>query len=370
MPYPIIPIFDQRLPKVMQSHGQPSNPPTDLLQDLLGRALRELRISVTDRCNFRCRYCMPRETFHTEHAFLGPSQLLSFDEITQLAAALTSLGVEKIRLTGGEPLLRKNLETLIASLGDLRTIHGKPLDLALTTNGSALRHQARALRAAGLRRITVSLDAMDEAVFQRMSDAASSSARQVLQGIDAAVQAGFEQIKVNMVVQRGVNDDQILPMARHFRRMPISLRFIEYMDVGGSLGWHMAHVVPSTEVLECLRNEFELEPLAPQSPSETAQRWRHAQGGGEIGLISSVTQAFCGECTRARLSPEGQLYLCLFAHQGHDLRQLLRSGRNHDEITAAIQAIWSGRADRYSQLRGQDSLTQRLPKVEMHYIGG
>lgn len=365
-----IPIVDQRLPELLQPLSSPAEQLADRVQDLLGRALRELRIAVTDRCNFRCRYCMPRETFHAEHAFLGPSELLSFYEITQLAAAFTSLGIEKFRLTGGEPLLRKNLETLIASLSDLRTTHGKPLDLALTTNGSALRHQARALRAAGLRRITVSLDAMDEAVFQRMSDAASSSVRQVLQGIDAAVQAGFEQIKVNMVVQRGVNDDQILPMARHFRHTSIILRFIEYMDVGGSLGWNMAHVMPSGEVLQHLRNEFELEPVAPQSPSETAQRWRHADGGGEIGLISSVTQAFCGECTRARLSPEGQLYLCLFAHQGHDLRQLLRSGRNHDEVTAVIQAIWSRRADRYSQLRGQDSPTQGLSKVEMHYIGG
>ena len=370
MPYPVIPIFNQGLLEVQPPLGRPSNQPADRAQDLLGRALRELRISVTDRCNFRCRYCMPRETFHADHAFLGPSQLLSFDEITQLTAAFTSLGVEKIRLTGGEPLLRKHLEILIASLSGLRTIHGKPLDLALTTNGSALRYQARALRAAGLRRITVSLDAMDEAVFQRMSDAASSSARQVLQGIDAAVQAGFEQIKVNMVVQRGVNDDQILPMARHFRQTAIILRFIEYMDVGGSLGWNMAHVMPSADVLQRLRHEFNLEPLAPQNPSETAQRWRHADRGAEIGLISSVTRAFCSECTRARISPEGQLYLCLFAHQGHDLRQLLRSGRNHDELTAAIQAIWSGRADRYSQLRGQDSPTQGLPKVEMHYIGG
>ncbi len=341
------------------------------LQDSLQRPLKDLRISVTDRCNFRCRYCMPREVFDAHHVFLPQGELLSFEEITRLARVFVNLGVEKIRLTGGEPLLRKHLERLIAALSALRTPAGQPVDLTLTTNGALLARKARDLRAAGLQRITVSLDALDEALFKHMNDADFAVA-QVLEGIEAAQQAGLYPIKVNMVVQRGTNDAQILPMAHHFRQRGISLRFIEYMDVGNTNGWNMAQVLPSAEVLARLRSEFELTPLSPAAPGETAQRWRYADGGGEIGLISSVTQAFCGECTRARLSTEGQLYLCLFAHQGHDLRALLRGGLDDDTLHGTLAALWSQRSDRYSALRGAQGQgpDKGAPRVEMHYIGG
>jgi cyclic pyranopterin phosphate synthase len=370
----VIPLLDQRrtvarpsLPPVGDRPPPLDGPP----QDTLGRPLKDLRISVTDRCNFRCRYCMPREVFDASHVFLPQAELLSFEEITRLAGVFVGLGVEKIRLTGGEPLLRKHVETLVHSLSELRTPTGRPVDLTLTTNGSLLARKAQALREAGLQRITVSLDALDEALFRRMNDADFSVA-QVLDGIEAAQQAGLRPLKVNMVVQRGVNDHQILPMARHFRHCGVTLRFIEYMDVGSTNGWNLDQVLPSAEVLARLRTEFELAPLSPSAPGETAERWGHADGSGEIGLISSVTQAFCGDCSRARLSTEGRLYLCLFASEGHDLRALLRDGRcGDDELHRAVAGLWSQRADRYSALRGAASGPQDgPPRVEMHYIGG
>ncbi len=346
-----------------------------LLQDALGRPLRDLRISVTDRCNFRCSYCMPKQVFDKDYEFLPHSSLLSFEEITRLARVFVAHGVQKIRLTGGEPLLRRHIEGLIEMLSELRTPQGQPLDLTLTTNGSLLARKAQSLRAAGLQRVTVSLDGLDDAVFQRMNDVGFPVA-EVLQGIEAAQAAGLGPIKVNMVVKRGVNEDQILPMARYFKGRGITLRFIEYMDVGASNGWRMDEVLPSREVLSRLNEVFEMQPLSAAAPGETAERWGYADGEGEIGLISSVTQAFCGDCNRARLSTEGKLYTCLFAHRGHDLRQLLRSPSNTDaDLSAAIAQIWGSRADRYSQLRSAMSAdpasthaTER--RVEMHYIGG
>ena len=365
MRHPVIPLLDVRWPTPPPILEHNPAPPTDQL----GRPLRELRISVTDRCNFRCTYCMPREVFSANHAFLPQPDLLTFEEITRLAKLFVAQGVEKIRLTGGEPLLRKNLESLIESLVSLRTASGLPLDLSLTTNGSTLPTKARALKAAGLQRITVSLDALDAKVFHQMTDS-HFTPDDVLRGIDAAQKAGIDSIKVNMVVQRSVNAQQILPMARHFRHSGIVLRFIEYMDVGSTNGWNLSQVVPSAEVIQQLQQEFDLIETPARHPSETARRWRYQDGGGEIGLISSVTQAFCNACTRARLSPNGQLYLCLFGHQGHDLRTLVRDGRTDDQISTAIASIWSQRSDRYSLQRGQAALADRPPKIEMHYIGG
>jgi GTP 3',8-cyclase len=346
-------------------------PATGAALDQLQRPLRDLRISVTDRCNFRCAYCMPRAAFGPEHLFLPSAQLLSFEEITRSARLLVDVGITKIRLTGGEPLLRKNLDALVAMLNVLRTPQGKTLDLSLTTNASLLARQAQALKNAGLQRLTVSLDALDDATFRRMNDADFSVA-QVLHGIDAAHRAGFEHIKVNMVVQRGVNDHQIEPMAQHFRGSGMVLRFIEYMDVGSTNGWQMDQVLPSAQVLERLLAIAPLEALEPHTLSETAQRWRWKDGSGEIGLISSVSRAFCQHCTRLRLSTEGQLYLCLFAHQGHDLRALLRNPDcSDDEIKAALSQLWSERADQYSALRGAAAgAVKTMQPVEMHYIGG
>jgi cyclic pyranopterin phosphate synthase len=349
--------------------------PAGVLLDTRQRPLRDLRISVTDRCNFRCTYCMPREVFGAQHVFLPQSDLLSFEEITRLATVFVAHGVQKIRLTGGEPLLRKHLERLIEMLSGLRTPAGERLDLTLTTNASLLAQKAQALKDAGLQRITVSLDAMDDAIFRRMNDA-DYAVSSVLRGIDAAQQAGLAPIKVNMVVQRGVNDGEIVPMARHFRGSGVALRFIEYMDVGQSNGWRMDQVLPSSEVLARLQAVFPLQPLDAQQPGETAQRWRHADGQGEIGLISSVTRAFCGDCNRARLSTEGKLFLCLFAHQGHDLRGLLRAGHSDAEVASRVAALWAQRQDRYSELRSeqaagpQDPAAPASPRVEMHYIGG
>jgi len=345
--------------------------PTGLLSDRLGRPLRDLRISVTDRCNFRCSYCMPKDVFDRDYVFLPHSSLLSFEEITRLARIFVAHGVEKIRLTGGEPLLRKGLETLVAMLSELRTVHGRPLDLTLTTNGSVLARKARALAAAGLRRITVSLDALDDATFQRMNDVGFPVA-DVLAGIEAAQSAGLGPIKVNMVVKRGTNDHQIVAMARHFRNSGIVLRFIEYMDVGASNGWRMDEVLPSAQVLERLQAEWPLEPLEATASGETAERWRYVDGGGEVGLISSVTRAFCRDCNRARLSTEGKLFLCLFATSGHDLRALVRQGRSEAEISSALGEIWAGREDRYSELRSAQAADagSGRRKVEMHYIGG
>lgn len=351
---------------------------TGFLPDGLGRNLRDLRISVTDRCNFRCNYCMPKDVFDKDYPYLPHASLLSFEEITRIARQFARHGVEKIRLTGGEPLLRKNLEVLIAQLATLRTVEGNPLDLTLTTNGSLLARKATALKAAGLHRVTVSLDGLDDAVFRRMNDVDFPVA-DVLDGINAAQEAGLGPIKVNMVVKRGTNDQEILPMARHFKGSGIVLRFIEYMDVGATNGWRMNDVLPSADVIQRLQSELPLVALEPAHPGETAQRWGYADGSGahdtlagEIGVISSVTQAFCGDCNRARLSTEGLLYLCLFANHGHDLRSLVRSGAGDEDLASAIGHIWTGRKDRYSELRGQmqEDTSPSTRRVEMSYIGG
>jgi cyclic pyranopterin phosphate synthase len=344
--------------------------PVGALQDGLARPLRDLRISVTDRCNFRCVYCMPREVFDKDYAFLPHNALLTFEEIERIARLFVAHGVEKIRLTGGEPLLRKNLEFLIERLAQLQTPDGRPLDLTLTTNGSLLARKARSLKDAGLGRVTVSLDALDDALFRRMNDA-DFAVGQVLEGIDAAQAAGLAPVKVNMVVKRGTNDAEIVPMARHFKGSGSVLRFIEYMDVGASNGWNMTEVLPSAEVVARIAAHYPLVPLEPHSAAETAQRWGYADGSGELGVISSVTRAFCATCTRARLSTEGKLYLCLFAHAGHDLRALVRNGASDEQIASAIAHIWQGRTDRYSQLRGNQSADAPAERrVEMSYIGG
>lgn len=336
------------------------------LADTRGRPLRDLRISVTDRCNFRCSYCMPREAFGHDHVFVPQPRLLRFEEITRLAEVFVALGVRKLRLTGGEPLMRKDLPTLVAMLAPLRTPDGRPLDLTLTTNGSLLGRHAAALKQAGLQRITVSLDALDPALFTQLSDS-STDVGTVLRGIDAAARAGLAPIKINMVVRRGLNDHQILPMARHFRGSGHILRFIEYMDVGTTNGWQAHEVLSGREILDTVQSQYPLEPLPGTQAGEVAERWRYADGHGEIGVITSISQAFCADCNRARLSPEGQLFLCLFAHQGYDLRSLLRRGASGAELAAAIRAIWSGRRDAYSEQRGA---SQPRPRIEMSYIGG
>jgi cyclic pyranopterin phosphate synthase len=332
------------------------------LTDRLGRPARDLRISVTDRCNFRCVYCMPKEVFGRDYSFLARTDLLTFEEIERVARAFAGLGVEKLRITGGEPLVRRDVETLIALLA---RIDG--LDLTLTTNGALLARKAEALQAAGLGRITVSLDSLDDEVFRAMNDVDFPVAR-VLEGIDAASAAGLDPVKVNVVVKRGLNDDGILPMARRFRGTGVVLRFIEYMDVGHTNGWRMDDVVPAAEIVAAIDAELPLEPVEPAYRGEVANRWRYQDGSGEVGVISSVTQPFCGECTRARLSADGRVYTCLFAVQGHDLRALLRGGASDEELTAAIADIWRAREDRYSELRSAE--TADLPKVEMSFIGG
>ncbi len=370
----VIPLADHRYAAALPRIPLQAIASTGLLADTLGRPLRDLRISVTDRCNFRCSYCMPKEVFDKQYAFLPQSSLLSFEEITRTARLFAAHGVQKIRLTGGEPLLRKNIEVLIGMLSALRTPEGQPLDLTLTTNGSLLAKKAQALKDAGLNRVTVSLDALDDTTFRRMNDADFPVA-EVLAGIAAAERVGLGPIKVNMVVQRGVNDHEIVPMARHFREHhggQVVLRFIEYMDVGETNGWRMDQVLPSAEVVARVNAAFPLQTLGANVVGETAERWRYADGGGEIGVISSVTQAFCQDCNRARLSTEGKLFLCLFANQGHDLRSLLRGTYTDEQIASAIGLIWQGRADRYSELRsGQAADTGGGAKrVEMHYIGG
>ena len=372
-PKKIIPLADIRYASRVPPIPAGLSAPTGLLSDTLGRPLRDLRISVTDRCNFRCNYCMPREVFDKDYAFLPQNSLLSFEEITRLAKIFVAHGVEKIRLTGGEPLLRKHLEVLIGMLAKLQTPAGKPLDITLTTNGSLLAKKARSLKDAGLQRVTVSLDALDDSIFRRMNDADFPVA-DVLQGLEVAREVGLAPVKVNMVVKRGTNDAEILPMARHFRHSGVVLRFIEYMDVGATNGWRMDEVLPSAQVIERLNAEFPLVAINPNYSGETAGRWRYADGAGEIGVISSVTQAFCGECNRARLSTEGKLFLCLFASQGHDLRALLRSNYADEQITAAIGPIWQARSDRYSELRAalppDASPAGGTKRVEMSYIGG
>lgn len=346
-------------------------PSTGRLADRLDRPLRDLRISVTDRCNFRCVYCMPKAVFGRDYAFLERDELLSFDEITRLARVAAVHGVEKLRLTGGEPLLRRGIEELVASLAELRTPDGRPLEIALTTNGAALAVKAAALKAAGLTRVTVSVDSLDDAVFQSMNDVKFPIAR-VLEGMRVAHEVGLGPIKVNMVVKRGMNDHEVLPMARHFKDTPFSLRFIEYMDVGTSNGWSLDEVVPSAELIELIDRELPLEPIGAQVPGETAARWRYRDGGGEIGVISSVTNAFCGTCNRARISTEGRLFTCLFASEGHDLRALLRGGIDDDGLASAMASIWGARDDRYSEVRASltPELRAALPKIEMSYIGG
>ncbi len=374
----VIPLLDLRQQALQVPRPSLPLQPTGFLADSRGRPLRDLRISVTDRCNFRCSYCMPKDQFGRDHAFLPQSALLSFEEITRLARIFIAHGVRKIRLTGGEPLLRKGLEQLIEQLASLRTLDGQPLDLTLTTNGSLLARKARALRDAGLNRVTVSLDALDDAIFRRMNDVDFPVA-DVLKGLEAAQAVGLGPIKVNMVVKRGTNEQEILPLARHFRGSGITLRFIEYMDVGATNGWRMDEVLPSAEVVDLIRSELPLVQLDPSAPGETAERWGYAGADGrfdpalgEIGVISSVTQAFCGDCNRARLSTEGWLYLCLFAGQGYDLRSLLRGQASDAEIASSVGAIWQQRADRYSELRA--SLPAEAgsvrPRVEMSYIGG
>jgi len=348
----------------------PLEAPTGLLADRLARPLHDLRISVTDRCNFRCVYCMPKAVFNNDYQYLPHTALLSFEEITRIARIFIAHGVEKIRLTGGEPLLRKNLERLIGMLAELKTASGKPLDLTLTTNASLLARKAQSLRDAGLQRVTVSLDALDNTTFQRMNDV-DFTVDDVLKGIDVAHQVGLGPIKINMVVKGGMNDQEILPMARYFKDTPYILRFIEYMDVGASNGWKMDEVIPSSEVVRRIGAELPLAPVAANYSGETAARWRYADGGGEIGLISSVTQAFCSDCSRARLSTEGKVYTCLFASSGYDLRALLREGRDDAEISTALAHLWRARGDRYSELRTNDTDgLARGARVEMSYIGG
>jgi len=330
--------------------------------DKLGRPVRDLRISVTDRCNFRCVYCMPKEVFGRDYRFLERKELLTFEEIERLARAFVHQGVNKLRITGGEPLLRRNLEHLIELLRAL----GDGLDLTLTTNGSLLPEKAAALKAAGLDRVTVSLDSLDDEVFRAMNDVDFPVAK-VLAGIDAAAQAGLP-VKVNMVVKRGANDDSIVAMARRFRGTGHTLRFIEYMDVGHTNGWRLDDVVPAAEIVAAVDAEHPLEPVEPSYRGEVARRWRYTDGSGEIGVIASVTQPFCGDCTRARLSPEGRLFTCLFAVRGHDLRALVRGGASDDELVSAVAEVWGRRTDRYSELRSSE--TSGLQKVEMSYIGG
>jgi len=336
--------------------------PASPLTDRRGRPLRDLRISVTDRCNFRCVYCMPKEVFGRDYQFLEHRELLTFEEIARLARIFRGLGVEKVRLTGGEPLVRRNIERLVAMLA---AIPG--LDLTLTTNGSLLPKKARALRDAGLTRITVSLDSLDDAIFRQMNDADFPVAR-VLEGIAAAESAGLAPIKVNMVVKRGMNDSEILPMARYFRERGHILRFIEYMDVGETNGWRMDDVVSAREIVARIDREFPLEPADPNYRGEVAERWRYRDGRGEIGVIASVTQAFCRDCTRLRLSTEGSLYTCLFAEQGHPLKALVRGDAGDEDIARSIATVWRAREDRYSELRS--AATVPLKKVEMSFIGG
>ncbi|MDB5878757.1 MAG: cyclic pyranopterin phosphate synthase MoaA [Variovorax sp.] len=378
-----VPLADIRRARRVPGPTSPV-PATGILLDRLGRPLTDLRISVTDRCNFRCSYCMPKEVFDKNHRYVPHADLLSFEEITRLARLFAAHGVRKLRLTGGEPLLRKNLEALIAQLAELRTPDGHPLDLTLTTNASLLARKAAALKAAGLSRVTISLDALDDAVFRRMNDV-DFPVDDVLAGIAAAREVGLGPIKVNMVVKRGTNDHEILPMTRYFRGTGVVLRFIEYMDVGATNGWRMDEVLPSADVVRRIGDEFPLVPIEATAVGETAQRWAYADGQGEIGVISSVTQAFCGDCSRARLSTEGKLYLCLFAGAGHDLRPLLRADESAGQevasdaqILSEIGHIWQGRADRYSELRALrapeapraegDAPAPR--RVEMSYIGG
>ncbi|MGH2774097.1 MAG: GTP 3',8-cyclase MoaA [Actinomycetota bacterium] len=330
--------------------------------DTLGRPLRDLRISVTDRCNFRCVYCMPKEVFGRDYQFLERAELLTFEEIERVARIFVELGVNKIRLTGGEPLVRRDIERLIEMLAAIDGV-----DLALTTNGSMLTARAKALREAGLRRVTVSLDSLDDDVFKTMNDV-DFPVERVLDGIEAAAAAGLGPVKINMVLKRGMNENSVLPMARYFHGTGHIVRFIEYMDVGSTNGWRLDDIVPAQEVVATIDAAMPIEPVDPNYRGEVANRYRYKDGGGEIGVIASVTQPFCADCTRARISAEGQLYTCLFATRGHDLRELVRSGAPDHEVADAVAALWRVRDDRYSEIRSSE--TAGLEKVEMSYIGG
>ncbi len=331
-------------------------------EDVFRRPLRDLRVSVTDRCNFRCVYCMPKEIFGKDYAFLPQDQVLSFEEIARIVRITVGLGVQKVRLTGGEPLVRRDVERLVAMLAPIGA-----MDLTLTTNGSLLATKAKALAEAGLKRVTVSLDSLDDETFKKMNDVGFPVQR-VLDGIAAAERAGLAPIKVNMVVRRGLNETSVLPMARHFRGTGHVLRFIEYMDVGTSNGWRLDDVVPAREIIETIDREFPLEAVEPAYRGEVAGRYRYKDGAGEVGVITSVTQPFCSDCTRARLSADGSLYTCLFATEGHDLKKLLRAGASDDDIRTAVVSVWAAREDRYSELRS--SATAGLKKIEMSFIGG
>jgi cyclic pyranopterin phosphate synthase len=339
----------------------------DAVIDLLGRPLHDLRISVTDRCNFRCTYCMPKEIFGPDFAFLPRDQVLSFEEIERLARAFVALGAEKLRITGGEPLVRRDVPVLIGMLAAIRRPDGGPLDLTLTTNGSALRRLASQLRDAGLQRVTVSLDSLDDATFAAMNGVDFPVAK-VLDGIAAAQEAGLGPVKINMVVRRGINEKSIVPMARWAREAGVILRFIEYMDVGHTNGWRLDDVVPAVEITAAIDAEMPLEALPAQYRGEVANRWRYRDGSGEVGVIASVSQPFCGDCTRARISAEGKLYTCLFSADGHDLRAVVRSEASDDELREAIARVWRVRDDRYSDLR--TAATADLPRVEMFAMGG
>jgi cyclic pyranopterin phosphate synthase len=365
----IIPIVDRRDRPALAELAQ-QKVPDGVLIDARGRRLHDLRISVTDRCNFRCTYCMPKDVFDRDHSYLPHADLLTFEEITRLARVFVAHGVEKIRLTGGEPLLRKNVERLIEMLAaiELPGSPGRQLDLTLTTNGSLLRNKAAALKAAGLKRLTVSLDALDDAQFRAMNDVDFPVA-DVLDGIAAATEAGFESIKVNMVVKRDVNDDQVETMARHFKASGQTLRFIEFMDVGASNHWTSDEVIPSGELVRRIDQIWPIEPIEAAYAGEVAERWRYRDGAGEVGFISSVSQPFCSNCSRARVSPEGRLYTCLFATQGTDMRGWLRSDPTDHQVAQAIGAVWSQRTDRYSEIRGSRT-TALERKIEMSYIGG
>lgn len=368
-----IPLTDHRQQKIKLSSDLPLQAPTGALLDQFARPLRDLRISVTDRCNFRCVYCMPKHVFDQNYPYLPHTSLLSFEEITRIARIFVAHGVNKIRLTGGEPLLRKHIENLVEMLAKLRTVDNKPVDLTLTTNGSLLARKAQQLKDAGLTRVTVSLDALDDAIFKKMNDV-DFSVDQVLEGIEAAHQAGLGPIKVNMVVKAGLNEQEIIPMARHFKDTPHILRFIEFMDVGASNAWKLDEVISSAEVVRRITGAgMALRPVDPNYSGETAARWRYLDGSGEIGMISSVTQAFCRDCSRLRLSTEGKLYTCLFASSGYDLRELIRhSAPSYSdlEIATAVAQIWQARTDRYSELRSSQSAEQKNQKIEMSYIGG
>ncbi|HET7414833.1 MAG TPA: GTP 3',8-cyclase MoaA [Arthrobacter sp.] len=349
----------------------PSNleSPSGNVRDTLDRPLRDLRISVTDRCNFRCVYCMPKEIFGRDYAFLPKADLLSFEEITRLVKIAASHGVEKIRLTGGEPLLRKNIEQLIEMIAGVKTVDGKDLDIALTTNGSVLAHKAQSLKDAGLQRVTVSLDSLDDERFKAMNDVDFPVSR-VLDAIKVADGVGLGPIKINTVVKRGQNDQDIVDIARHFKDSPFIVRFIEYMDVGTTNGWKMEEVVPSAEVVSRIDAEMPLEEVSPNYTGEVSARWRYKDGGGEIGVISSVTQAFCSTCTRVRISTEGKLFTCLFASDGHDLRALMRGGCSDAELETVMAHLWRARTDRYSELRSANTALPKRDKIEMSYIGG